>query len=150
MKNTLIVSACLLGIDCRYDGNNNILGKDVLNKLKKKFILIPICPEQLGGLSTPRLPAEIIGEKVVRKDAKDVTSEFSKGAEEALKFAELYQSKIALLKANSPSCGHDKVYDGTFSGRLVKGKGTTAKEFFKVGIKVYNEKQINDLLNMEV
>ncbi|MFA6618484.1 MAG: DUF523 domain-containing protein [Candidatus Neomarinimicrobiota bacterium] len=150
MKHYLIISSCLLGANCRYDGGTNALAEEILAQLDKAFVLIPICPEQMGGLSTPRLPAEIRGEKVIRKDEVDVTKEFQLGSREALNFAKRYKAKYALLKANSPSCGNDKIYDGTFSDKLVKGKGTTAKEFFKVGIKVYNEKQINNLLNTEV
>ncbi len=142
----LIISSCLLGANCRYDGGTNALAEDILAQLNKAFVLIPVCPEQMGGLSTPRLPAEIRGKKVIRKDEVDVTKEFQLGSREALAFAKRYKARYALLKAYSPSCGNETVYDGSFSGTLIEGKGTTAKEFDKFGIKVYNETQINDLL----
>lgn len=142
----LIISSCLLGANCRYDGGTNALDEEILALLEKKYILIPVCPEQMGGLSTPRLPAELRGEKVIRKDGVDVSKEFQLGSREALAFAKHYKAKMALLKANSPSCGNEKIYDGRFEGVLVNGKGTTAKQFDKFGIKVYNETQINDLI----
>lgn len=147
--NYLIISSCLLGANCRYDGGTNALDDNMLALLEEKFILIPVCPEQMGGLSTPRLPAEIRGEKIIRKDGKDVSSEFELGARDALAFAKRYKAKLALLKANSPSCGNEKIYDGSFGGVLVEGQGLTAKAFEKNGIKVYNENQIQDLINRE-
>ena len=144
--NYLIISSCLLGAHCRYDGGTNALDESILEQLNEKFILIPVCPEQMGGLSTPRLPAEIRGEKVIRKDGKDVSSEFELGARDALAFAKRYKAKYALLKANSPSCGNEKVYDGGFSGNLIIGQGITVKLFEKFKIKVYNENQIENLI----
>ena len=147
MKKTILISACLLGIDCRYDGKNNFLGDAELYKLNDKFTIIPICPEQLGGLATPRLPAEIQSDgKVIRHDGLDVSAEFQKGAEEALKIAELSNCTLALLKANSPSCGNERVYDGGFSGNLIIEQGITVKLFEKFKIKVYNENQIENLI----
>lgn len=146
----IAVSACLLGINCKYNGNNNENEK-VVNYLKdKKFILI--CPEQLGGLSTPRYPAEIINgdgysvinneSKIVDKNNKDVSSEFIKGANESLKIAQIYRCREAILKEGSPSCGSNFIYDGSFSGKKISGVGTTTALFRKNGIKVINETEL--------
>ena len=115
MKRLLIISACLLGIACRYDGKDNIFSQVDLKKMKEHFTLIPVCPEQLGGLSTPRLPAEIqMDGEVLRQDGVNVSREFTLGAEEALKIAKFSDCNIALLKSNSPSCGNCKVYEWQF------------------------------------
>lgn len=146
----IAVSACLLGINCKYNGNNNENEK-VVNYLKdKKFILI--CPEQLGGLSTPRSPAEIINgdgysvinneSKIVDKNNKDVSSEFIKGANECLKMAKIYECREAILKEGSPSCGSNYIYDGSFSGKKISGVGTTTALFKKNGIKVISETEL--------
>ncbi|WP_101473907.1 MULTISPECIES: DUF523 domain-containing protein [Fusobacterium] len=139
----ILVSACLLGVCCRYDGqsksNHNILN------LIKTHNLIPICPEQLGGLETPRLPAEIQNDKVIRKDGKDVTFEYNKGATEALKIAKLFDCKIAILKEKSPSCGYKEVYDGSFSKKLIPKQGVTALLLEKNGIKVIGENSLEFL-----
>jgi len=150
MKTKLLISACLLGILCRYDGKDNLISQGDLALLKDCFELIPICPEQLGGLSTPRLPAEIQPDgKVLRNDGFDVSTEFQKGAEEALKIARLSGCKLALLKANSPSCGNKMIYNGKFDGTLIPGKGVTANLFEKMGIKTYNEQEIDKLIKGE-
>lgn len=140
----ILVSACLLGIDCKYNGKNNAISG--LEELVSKHTLIPICPEQLGGLSTPRKPAEISGEKVINKDQVDVTKEYEKGAEEALKLAKLYKCKYAILKERSPSCGSGKVYDGTFSKTLVAGDGITTKLLKENGITVIGESDLDKLI----
>ena len=98
----ILVSACLLGIDCKYNGKNN-KNEQVL-KLLKDHDLIPVCPEIMGGLPTPRIPAEIHQNKVIAKDGKDVTKQYQKGAEETLKIAKLYNCHTAILKEKSPSC----------------------------------------------
>ncbi|MBD3208553.1 MAG: DUF523 domain-containing protein [Candidatus Nealsonbacteria bacterium] len=135
-----LCSACLLGVECRYDGKSKPVQK-VLN-LAKKEILIPICPEQLGGLSTPREPAEQNGDKVVTKTGRDVTGNFTKGAEQVLRLARLLNIKEVILKQKSPSCGCGKIYDGTFSGKLIEGDGVTAALLKKNGIKVITEKDL--------
>ncbi|MCC0631817.1 DUF523 domain-containing protein [Clostridioides sp. ZZV15-6388] len=137
----ILVSACLIGINCKYSGDNNE-NKEVKEYLKgKDFILV--CPEQLGGLSTPRPPAEIVGGKVITKeDYKDVTENFVRGAEETLKIAKLYVCSEAILKEGSPSCGCNLVYDGSFSGKKIPGKGITAKLLEEEGIKVKSEKDL--------
>ena len=132
-----ICSACLLGIKCRYDGKNKLNKK--LVELAKKEILIPICPEQLGGLPTPREPAEQKGKKVITKSGKDVTKNFKKGARQVLRIAKLFGIKKAILKQRSPSCGCGQIYDGTLSGRIIKGDGVTATLLKRNGIKVISE-----------
>ncbi|PJA84162.1 MAG: DUF523 domain-containing protein [Candidatus Nealsonbacteria bacterium CG_4_9_14_3_um_filter_37_13] len=139
-RKIILCSACLLGIKCRYDG------KDKLNKkvieLSKKKILIPVCPEQLGGLSTPREPAEQKGKRVITKSGKDVTQNFKKGAKEVLKLAKLFGIKEAILKQKSPSCGFGKIYDGSFSGQLIKGNGVTAALLKRNKIKIITEEDL--------
>ena len=137
MKEKILVSACLLGINCKYSGSNN-LNEKVLEYLKDKEV-IPICPEILGGLSTPRPSSEIINDKVINNKNEDVTKEYKKGAEESLKLAKLFNVKKALLKAKSPSCGCGKIYDGTFKGILVDGDGITTRLFKDNGIEVITE-----------
>lgn len=107
-----------------------------------KHTLIPVCPEQLGGLSTPREPSEICGNRVINKSGEDVTSQYEKGAQEALKIAELFGCSAAVLKKRSPSCGVGEVYDGTFSKRLVTGMGITAQFLKSNGIEVYGEDEL--------
>lgn len=136
----IIVSACLAGIKCSGDGSARPSQKVI--DLVKRGGAIPVCPEQLGGLSTPRAPSERRGDRVFTKDGRDVTSEFKKGAEEALKIAQLADCKEAILKSRSPSCGSGKIYDGTFSGRLVDGDGIFAELLKKSGIAVMTEEEL--------
>lgn len=135
-----LCSACLLGMACRYDGISKINEK-VLS-LAKKEVLIPICPEQLGGLSTPRTPAELKGDKVFTKDGKEVTAQFRKGAEEVLKIAKLLNINEVILKQRSPSCGSGQIYDGTFSNTLIKGDGVTTDLLKRGDIKVLSEEDL--------
>jgi len=133
-----LVSACLIGIECRYDGKSNLNKKCF--ELFKRGKLIPVCPEQLGGLQTPREKSEIQKNgKILTKSGKDVTKSFIKGAKETLKMAKLLEIKEAILKSKSPSCGCGKIYDGTFSGKLIKGDGTTAALLKKNKIIVITE-----------
>ena len=143
MKN-LIISACLIGCRTRYDGKTSELPE--LEELKKKYHLIPVCPEQLGGLSTPRDPSEKRGDKVVTVNGADVTEAFKKGAEEVLRLAKMFECDTALLKERSPSCGFGKVYDGTFSGTLIDGSGVTARLLAANGIRVLGESCAGELL----
>ncbi|TAN58512.1 DUF523 domain-containing protein [Patescibacteria group bacterium] len=136
----IICSACLLGVPCRYDGESKP-DKKVL-KLLKKEILIPVCPEQLGGLRTPREPAEQKGKKVITVSGKDITKHFQKGAKEVLKVANIFGVKKAILKQRSPSCGNGQIYDGTFSKQIIKGDGITTKFLKKNGIKVLSEEDL--------
>lgn len=132
-----LCSACLLGINCRYDGKNKPIQK-VLDLIKKET-LIPVCPEQLGGLSTPREPSEQRGERVVTKTGRDVTDNFLRGAEQVLGLAKLLGIKEAIFKQKSPSCGCGKIYDGTFFDKLIEGNGITTALLKKNGIKVISE-----------
>jgi len=139
-KKKKLISACLLGIKCRWDGKKKP-NKKAIN-LARKEILIPICPEQLGGLSTPREPAEQKGKKVVTKSGKDVTGNFRRGAEQVLQLAKVFSVKQAILKQKSPSCGCGKIYDGTFSDRLIEGDGVTTALLKKNGIRVITEEEL--------
>lgn len=142
MKENALISACLLGVECKYSGGSNRLPDEKLAELKEKYNLIPVCPEAFGGLTTPRLPSERLGDKVVASDGKDVTAQFNKGAEEALYLAKLFDCRHAILKENSPSCGSGMIYDGTFNGILVQGDGLAAELLKKNGISVLGESQV--------
>lgn len=141
----ILVSSCLLGVDCRYCGTG--FKQDEIIKLKENYILIPVCPEQLGGLPTPREPVEIVSDRVVDKYCNDLTMSFEKGAQEVLKIAKLLEVKTAILKANSPSCGCGQIYDGTFSGTLTKGNGVTANRLLEAGFEIYNENNFKTIKN---
>lgn len=142
MKEKILVSACLLGINCKYSGGNN-QNEKVLEYIKDKEV-IPVCPEIMGGLSTPRPPSEIINDKVMNNLNQDVTQQYKKGAEETLKLAKLFNVKKALLKAKSPSCGKGYIYDGTFSSTLIEGNGITTKLLIENGIEIITEKDLED------
>lgn len=133
-KEKVLISACLIGLNCKYNGGNNENSK--LVELMKEKDLVPICPEQLGGLKTPRVSAERKQEKVITKEGVDVTKEYQKGAEEVLKLAKKLNIKKAILKSRSPSCGIDEIYDGTFSHTLIKRDGVAAQLLKKNGIEV--------------
>ena len=140
----ILISACLLGVACQYNGNAKPL--ENLDKLMAKHTLIPVCPECLGGLPTPRPPSEISKGKVISNCGVDVTEQFIKGAEVALQLAKLYDIDCAILKERSPSCGFGKIYDGTFTSTIIEGNGLTADILAKNGIKVIGETQISELL----
>lgn len=140
MKEKILISACLLGVNCKYNGQNNYK-EDLLNKLKDKE-LIPFCPEIVGGLQTPREPSEIINDKVMNKKGIDVTENYQRGAKEALALCQRLNIKKAILKAKSPSCGSGKIYDGTFTSTLISGDGITVKLLKENGIIVLNENDI--------
>lgn len=136
-----LISACLIGIKCRYDGKSSLNWKCL--ELFKKGELIPVCPEQLGGLPTPREPAEIQKSgRVSTKSGKDVSENFIKGAKETLKIAKKLKIKEAIFKTRSPSCGCGTTYDGSFSGRLIPGDGVTTALLKRNGIRVITEKDI--------
>jgi uncharacterized protein YbbK (DUF523 family) len=150
----ILVSACFLGIDCKYNGlNNHIEG---LADHLKDINLIPVCPEQLGGLTTPRPPAEIealdgaavlVGStRVMSKAGEDVTAAFIKGARETIKLVKLYGCEAAILKQRSPSCGSREIYDGSFCGTKRKGVGVTVALLAQEGIPVYDEENYLELL----
>lgn len=136
----ILVSACLLGIDCKYNGKNNENNKiiDLLND----YEVVPFCPEILGGMTTPRIPSEILDDKVINKNGDEVTDYFVKGANESLKMAKLFNIKKAVMKQKSPSCGFGKIYDGTFSGNVIEGNGTTTDLFLDNNIEVLTEDDI--------
>ena len=135
----LLISACLLGFECKYSGGSNKLSDEEIASLKKEYRLSPVCPETAGGLPVPRDPSERLGDKVVSSKGKDVTAEFVKGAETALYLARRYGCKKALLKRNSPSCGGEYIYDGTFSGVLVPGEGVAAELLRREGLEILGE-----------
>ncbi len=139
----ILVSACLLGIACRYDGKSKPV-KDVI-ALKDKYELIPVCAEVLGGLSTPRIGAEIVGKRVLRSDGVDVTCEYYKGANEVLKIALENNCTKAVLKSKSPSCGKGKIYDGTYTKTLTDGNGVLTDMLISHNIKVYTETETDEL-----
>lgn len=145
MENVLI-SACLYGEKCRYDGKDNLI-KD-LEKLKEICRLVPVCPECDGGLSTPRNPSEILDGRVFMNSGKDVTAEYEKGAMMALETARKNGCKFALMKAKSPSCGNGKIYDGTFSHSLTYGDGVAVKLLKKNGVRVFDETQTAELISL--
>ncbi len=144
----ILVSSCLLGENIRYDAKNSTSSIEDLvlfNKLVLENKIFSICPETSGGLLTPREPAEIIKNKVLTKINQDVTKEFIKGSIDTLNLCKKENIKVALLKAKSPSCGNNKIYDGTFNGILIEGEGITAKLLVQNNIKVFNEKQLKEL-----
>ena len=137
----IMVSACLLGENCKYNGNNNY-NSDVIEFVKKHEV-IAVCPEVLGGLSVPRNPAEIVDGVVMTKEHVSVDQEFRKGAEIALKQALDEQIDMAILQSRSPSCGIKQIYDGSFSGKLIKGQGVFAEMLKKAGIKIVDVEDLS-------
>ena len=150
----ILVSACLLGCECRYDGKSKPCEKVLELAKEKDTVLIPVCPEQLGGLSTPRLPSErqrtargslrSISRPgaVLMNDGTDVSSAYRKGAEAALKIARIDGIDFAVLKSGSPSCGKGLIYDGTFSGKKTEGNGVTVELLLKEGYRVLSEEEL--------
>ncbi|MGB8451327.1 MAG: DUF523 domain-containing protein [Anaerocolumna sp.] len=136
----ILVSACLLGVDCRYCGTGLFNG--AVYKLRNNHNLIPVCPEQLGGMTTPRNPVELVDGLAVDKDHNNFTEQFEKGAEETLKIAKLLDCTTAILKSNSPSCGYGKIHDGTFEGGLIDGNGITAAKLEENDIKIMTENDV--------
>lgn len=127
------VSACLLGENCKYNGGNNESKK--LREYVKGYTVVPICPEVMGGLPTPRDPAEIVDGVVRQKSGRSVDEEFRKGARAALQKIKDAGADVVILQSRSPSCGVNEIYDGSFTGRLVKGKGVFAEMLEEEGIK---------------
>ena len=136
----ILVSACLLGFPVRYDGQSKAVEKIV--ELAKDNILIPICPETLGGLPTPRIKSEIKDNLVMRLDGKDVTDNYLRGANITLEIAKLNKVDYCILKSKSPSCGKGLIYDGNFNGTLIDGDGITCKLLKENGFVVYSEEDI--------
>lgn len=151
-KQALLVSACLLGQRVRYDGDHAQLASTALmTQLNANFILVPICPELLGGLTTPRLPAEIVRQnqriEVINISGKNLTDAFHVGAHKAGDIALQHGIKRALLKSKSPSCGRGLIYDGSFTGRLLAGDGIATQHLQSIGVQVFHEDEIELLLN---
>lgn len=147
-KPALLISACLLGVACNHEGRGS--PRAVVEELARHYRLVPVCPEVLGGLSTPRAPAELQGgdgvdvvvgtaARVVNIEGEDVTAAYRRGAEAAVAVALAVGAERAVLKARSPSCGSSAVYDGTFSRRLVPGRGVTAAALAAAGLEVGSE-----------
>jgi uncharacterized protein YbbK (DUF523 family) len=143
-KQRILVSACLLGENCRYDGKNNLVKE--LKSLAKYFDFVPICPEVNGGLKIPRNPAEIQEDSVIDCKGRDVTENYFDGAVWAVSIANQLNIKIAILKDGSPACGVHQIHDGHFNGRKIKGMGITASLLSQNGIKVISEDEIETLL----
>ena len=141
----ILISACLLGQNVRYDGKNSKIENKLFDKISQKVKLIPFCPEVEGGLPIPRIPSEIVQSnplKLKNKEGMDTTKEFVDGANKALKLCQEQNIKIALLKAKSPSCGNKQIYDGSFNKKLIKGAGVTAKLFMQNKIEVFDENEL--------
>lgn len=143
----VLISACLIGTPCRYDGKSAPLSGGILDKLKNTCHLIPVCPEIFGGLPTPRLPAEHQNGRVLRRDGADITDAYLRGAREVLRLARFFDCHYAILKERSPSCGKGRIYDGTFSGVLTSGDGITASLLKENGIIVFGESDIPTFLS---
>ena len=141
MKN-ILVSACLLGKPCRYDGKSKPCERVIA--LSKTYNLIPICPEVMGGLPTPRTPSEICGERVLMKDGRNVTENYNSGARKALEIARENACTVAILKEKSPSCGSGLIHNGLFDGGLVEGDGITTQLLKQNGICVLGESEITE------
>lgn len=145
MKPKILISACLIGENVKYDGGNNALHVKIIEQWKEEGVLVPLCPEVLGGLSVPRFPCEVVvGEnRVVNKVGTDVTDAFFKGAKESLRIAQEKGVCMAILKARSPSCGKDIIYDGTFTSTRVNDSGIACKLLQESGIAVFSEEELS-------
>jgi len=144
-KPRVLMSACLLGVNCRYNGTGGSLAE--IELLMELAELIPVCPEILGGLPTPRPPAERVGDRVITCEGGDVTEAYLRGARESLHLAQAFGAKLALMKERSPSCGAGEIYDGSFSHTRIPGDGTASALLKANGIEVYGETRIHELMN---
>ena len=135
----LAVRACLLGIPCRYDGESRPCPE--VMALLSRHTLIPVCPEQMGGLPTPRPPAERVGDRVINRHGTDVTAQYKRGAEAVLAICRLTGCKQAILKEKSPACGCGRIYDGSFTRVLTEGDGVCAELLKAAGIRVLGESE---------
>ena len=140
----IMVSACLLGENCKYNGGNNLSPE--LVRLLGGHTVIPVCPEVLGGLPTPRVPAEIVNGKVINRNGDSVDEAFRKGAEKALETAKREKPDLFILQSRSPSCGVREIYDGTFSGRKIPGQGVFAEQLTKAGFNVIDVEDLPEEL----
>ena len=144
MREKLLISACLLGRNCKYNGGNNYT--PLVEALKARYDLVPVCPECFGGLPIPHEPSERVGDKVLSKSGEDVTEPFRRGAEKTLAAAIQQGVTRAVLKERSPSCGCGAIYDGTFTGTVVPGNGVAAELLLSRGVVIYGESRIGELL----
>ena len=136
----ILVSACLLGEPCRYDGKSKPC--EAVLELRKNHTLIPVCPEVMGGLPTPRAASEIQSDGTVRnREGRDVTARYLRGAEEVLRIAQEQHCEAAILKEKSPACGKGQIYDGSFTGTLTEGNGICASLLTENGISVFGESE---------
>ena len=136
----LLISACMLGVASRYDGKSKqVISDSEIGKLMQKYELVPFCPEIYGGLPTPRVPSERVLDRVIMKDGTDVTENYERGAMEALKLCRMLGIKKAILKEKSPSCGKNRIYDGSFTGTLTERHGVCAELLIAHGIEVFCE-----------
>ena len=142
----ILVSECLLGIRCKYSGGSNPCPAVIQAVQAGRHTLIPVCPETAGGLPTPRDPSERRGGAVVSCKGRNVTAEYSKGADVAVSLAERNGCKMALLKEKSPSCGSGVIYDGTFTGRLIAGDGLAAERLKARGVRVRGESEVDEII----
>ncbi len=145
MKERLLISACLLGRPCKYDGGHNALPEETLAALRGRWELIPVCPETAGGLPIPREPSERLGTRVASRSGADVTAGFEAGAAIALRLARRFGCRAALLKERSPSCGAGAIYDGSFSGAVTPGDGAAAEKLRAAGLALYGESAVGEL-----
>lgn len=140
----IIISACLVGVNCKYDGSNN--KNEKAYKIFKEGKAVPVCPEVLGGMNIPRIPCEIKiisnKRKVMNENGKDQTLKFKTGAQKTLEIAKTIGAKKAILKSKSPSCGFGKIYDGSFSKKFIEGNGITTELLINNNLKVVTEKDI--------
>lgn len=143
-KPKILISACLCGIPCRYDGRNSAFDSDTWHLLEDSFEPVATCPELIGGLPCPRKPCELEtkSKSVKSSDGQDLTKNFKLGAQLSLNICKNYGIEIAVLKSKSPSCGKGKIYDGSFSRNLVEGNGVTCDLLISNGIKVMDENQL--------
>jgi uncharacterized protein YbbK (DUF523 family) len=135
----ILISACLAGVNCKYDGKNNLNEK--ILKLVKSGQAVLVCPEQSGGLPTPRTPCEIIDDKIISARGEDVTAQFHQGAKETLRLTKLYGIKTAILKERSPSCGVHSIYDGSFTNTIIPGNGITTRLLQANGINIISDEE---------
>ncbi len=142
----LLISSCFLGNNCKYNGGNNALPSETVRKLRENYVLIPICPEVAGGLPIPREPSERLGGIIIGRSGRDVTEEFEKGAETALRLAQRFDCRKALLKERSPSCGSGHIYDGSFTGTVVPGDGAAAEKLRAAGVALFGESDAEKLI----
>ena len=137
MKVEYVVSACLAGCKCRYDGKDNLCPK--VKQLVDEGRAVTVCPEVMGGMTTPRIPSERKDGKVINSNGDDNTAYFVRGVEKSIEVVKEHNIKKAILKAKSPSCGNKYIYDGTFSKTLVEGKGALAEKLTELGLEIYDE-----------